>query len=185
MVCLQAVVGRACLQDEGAPYASWFAACQLLVAHGHVELGRMMSRSLWFCWGVHPAKLWWATISAYLLITNFEITKLHRHPLFFLNELWPSSHHPAFWSKTADMTQDVWASAHQSHWPQVAKQWHLIFHLHLGALTWLCASAQLQALHLQALNWLRGITLARSQPPAEPAGRCSEGLGWGSSSSLD
>lgn len=154
--CLQAEVGRACLQDEGALYASWFAACQELVAHGCV--GRVMSRPLWFCWGVHPAKLWWGTISVRLLISNFEITKMH----LFLKKVWPCSHHPAFCSKAAAVTQNTLASPHQSRWLQAAKRRHLMFHLHWGAFTPLCASAQLRALSLQGLNWLRGITLARS-----------------------
>lgn len=68
-------------------------------------------------------------------------------------------------------------SAHQSHGPPVEKPWHLIFQLHLGALTLLFASAQLQAHPLQILNWLRDITLARSLPPERPEAEAVKVLG--------
>jgi len=82
------------------------------------------------------------------------------------------------------VTQIVLASAHLSRRLQAAKRRHLVFHPHLGAFTPLRAAAQLQALPQQALDWLRGIALPGSRPPAEPAGGRSEGLGWGWSCSL-
>lgn len=85
---------------------------------------------------------------------------MHRHPLFFFNQAWASSH--------PSVTQNMLVSAHLSHGLPAEKPQHLIFQLHLGALTLLFASAQLQAHPLQMINWLRDIILARSLPPESP-----------------
>lgn len=85
---------------------------------------------------------------------------MHRQPLFFFNQVWASSHPSA--------TQNTLVSAHQSRGLPVEKPMYPIFQLHLGALTLLLASAQLQAHLLQIANCLRDMTRARSLPSESP-----------------
>lgn len=85
---------------------------------------------------------------------------MHRLPLFFFNQAWASSH--------PSVTQNMLVSAHLSHGLPAEKPRHLIFQLHLGALTLLFASAQLQAHPLQIINWLRDTVLATFLPPESP-----------------